>query len=165
MSKPMFIKKYGMDLDSLPKTFDAQGVTVYPQRESDDGSHISIFNQELLQECFEDNISTTEMVEIVDKNGNLVFNGSFEELCNKLKKINDMRSFLIFIIALLIIICIITPCAINFNQVKSNQEVIIQKLDSIQQECINIQNDKPIIHCNCGDSNKTDTVTKYIYIK
>lgn len=86
MSKPMFIKKYGMDLDSLPKTFDAQGVTVYPQRETNDDSHISIFNQELLQECFEDNISTTEMVEVVDKNGNLVFNGSFEELCNKLKK-------------------------------------------------------------------------------
>lgn len=80
MSKPMFVKKYGMDLDSLPKTFDAQGVTVYPQRDVNDKSHISIFNQEVLQKCFEDNISITEMVEVVDKNG------SFEELCNKLKK-------------------------------------------------------------------------------
>lgn len=82
----MFVKKYGMDLDSLPKTSDAQGVTVYLQRDVNDKSHISILNQEVLQECFEDNISTTEMVEVVDKNGNLVFNGSFEELCNKLKK-------------------------------------------------------------------------------
>lgn len=82
----MFVKKYGMDLSSLPKTSDAQGVTVYPQRDVNDKSHISILNQEVLQECFEDNISTTEMVEVVDKNGNLVFNGSFEELCNKLKK-------------------------------------------------------------------------------
>lgn len=76
-----------------------------------------------------------------------------------------MRSLLIFVIALLVITCIITPCAINFNQVKSNQEIIIQKLDSIQQECINMQNSRTVIHCDCHNENKTDTVTKYIYIK
>lgn len=61
--------------------------------------------------------------------------------------------------------CIMIPLAINFGQVKFNQKIIIQKLDCIQQECINIHNNKPIIHCNCSDSNKTDTITKYIYIK
>lgn len=86
MEKSLFVRKYGMDLTEIPETFNAQGITVYPQRNVEDKSHLSILNQELLQECFEDNISTTEIVEVVDSKGNLLFNGSFEELCNKLRK-------------------------------------------------------------------------------
>lgn len=76
-----------------------------------------------------------------------------------------MKTLLETALVFVIWLCMIVPIAISFNQVKSNQEIIIQKLDSIQQECINIHNNKPIIHCNCSDSNKKDTVTKYIYIK
>lgn len=76
-----------------------------------------------------------------------------------------MKILLETVLVFVIWLCIITPIVINFNQVKSNQNTIIQKLDSIQQECINIQNSRTTIHCNCNDEHQTDTITKYIYIK
>lgn len=76
-----------------------------------------------------------------------------------------MKTLLETVVVFMIWLCIIAPIAINFNKVTTKQNIIIQKLDSIQQECINMQNNRTVIHCDCHNEHKTDTVTKYIYIK
>lgn len=79
------IKKYGVR--HAPPTFcDASGVSVFPYGEHNESARITILTLNALRTFFEDNISTTEMIEIVDNNGKLIFDGSFEELCNKLRK-------------------------------------------------------------------------------
>lgn len=65
---------------------NAGGVSVFPYGEENDIARISIFSLNALRTFFEDNISTTEMLEVIDKEGNIIFEGSFEELCNKLKE-------------------------------------------------------------------------------
>lgn len=76
-----------------------------------------------------------------------------------------MKTLLETVVVFVIWLCIIVPIAINFNKVTTKQNIIIQKMDSVQQECINMQNSRTVIHCNCHNENTTDTVTKYIYIK
>lgn len=83
--KNIQIKKYSTR--NTPPTFcNVSGISVFPYGEEDDVARISIFTLNALRKFFEDNISITEMVEVIDKDGNIVFEGSFEELCNKLKQ-------------------------------------------------------------------------------
>lgn len=82
--KNIQIKKYSVR--HTPPTFcNVSGISVFPYGEENDVARISIFSLNALRKFFEDNISTTEMLEVIDKDGNIVFEGSFEELCNKLK--------------------------------------------------------------------------------
>lgn len=76
-----------------------------------------------------------------------------------------MRNFSEVVFIIIFWVCISVPNIINFNRIRANQYNIIQKLNSIQQECINMQNNRTVIHCDCHNEHKTDTVTKYIYIK
>ena len=79
------IKKYGVR-HTPPTFYDASGVSIFSFIENNERSRITILTLNALRTFFEDNISTTEMIEIIDNNGKLVFDGSFEELCNKLRK-------------------------------------------------------------------------------
>lgn len=83
--KAIQIKKYGIRHTS-PTFCNVGGVSVFPYGEENDIARISIFSLNALRTFFEDNISTTEMLEVIDNEGNIIFEGSFEELCNKLKK-------------------------------------------------------------------------------
>lgn len=83
--KTIQIKKYGIRHTS-PTLQNVGDVSVFPYGEENDIARISIFSLNALRTFFEDNISTTEMLEVIDKEGNIIFEGSFEELCNKLKK-------------------------------------------------------------------------------
>lgn len=83
--KNIQIKKYSIRHTS-PTFCNVGGVSVFPYGQENDVARISIFSLNTLRKFFEDNISITEMVEVIDKDGNIVFEGSFEELCNKLKQ-------------------------------------------------------------------------------
>lgn len=83
--KNIQIKKYSTR--NTPPTFcNVSGISVFPYGQENDVARISIFSLNTLRKFFEDNISTTEILEVIDKKGNIIFNGSFEELCDKLNK-------------------------------------------------------------------------------
>ena len=62
------------------------GCRIYPSDNSDSKACIEYHQLELLRNGFEDNISETDMLGIVDHNGKPVFWGTFDELIEKLTK-------------------------------------------------------------------------------
>lgn len=59
------------------------GCNIHPFENSKAG--ISYSQLKLLRDGFEDNISETDMIEVVDHDGKSIFWGSFDELIQKLK--------------------------------------------------------------------------------
>lgn len=87
--KTIQIKKYGIRHTS-PTFCNAGGVSVFPYGEENDIARISIFSLNALRTFFEDNISTTEMLEVIDKEGNIIFEVVLKNCVINLK--NELKS-------------------------------------------------------------------------
>ena len=90
--KTIQIKKYGIRHTS-PTFCNAGGVSVFPYGEENDIARISIFSLNALRTFFEDNISTTEMLEVIDKEEKLFM---FEENMSNASFVCALHEYLEF---------------------------------------------------------------------